>query len=95
MIVICPYCRAARDDHEHIGRPDAEPQPGDVNVCYDCHEPSIFEGAAGSLSLRWPSLAEYAEILGHPKMRAIAAALREHPASRRDAIDAARRAVQP
>jgi hypothetical protein len=59
---VCPYCGYRQDSHAHIGDEPATPEPGNLSLCIECAEPSVYVMVAGRLSLRSTTTAERDEI---------------------------------
>ena len=40
----CPYCGAVHDAVSAVGEEPCTPEQGDVAICIECAEPSVFDG---------------------------------------------------
>ncbi|QOV99542.1 hypothetical protein [Rhodococcus pyridinivorans] len=66
MNVTCPHCHRANDRTTCAdpNNPDAQPNPGDVNLCFNCGGPSIFTED----SPRLPTEEELEQLLANPRI---------------------------
>lgn len=62
----CPYCGFKNNA---VAGPDADPAPGDVAICANCIQPSLF---GDDLKLRKPTEKEAADLAKDPEMRSAA-----------------------
>lgn len=74
MDLTCPHCGAANDRYSDPKRPDATPKDGDISICVDCGECSIFD--LHKQCLRLPSIDEQHELDSNSKLMLYRATLR-------------------
>jgi hypothetical protein len=66
----CPFCDYTQKATTCASTPDAKPHPGDLSVCLNCGEITVF---SADLTQRLPSPSEYKEAWEMPEItRAVA-----------------------
>lgn len=71
----CPYCGSR---NPHVGRPGGgAPADGDISICAECRELSVFTAGPMGVALRQPTAGELIAAERDPTVRRMRAALRE------------------
>lgn len=77
-VIPCPTCGRRNDAHTNT-EGGADPEPGDVTLCWGCSQPAIFtRGLLGDLTLRVATPEEEVAILTDPAVLAAIAAMAGH-----------------
>ena len=68
----CPFCGETNDAMSAVEGDDRMPEPGNVSICAECFEPSLF---GDDLSLREPAADEFQRMMADDDLRALYAGL--------------------
>jgi hypothetical protein len=75
--IACPHCWQPNDCHHCVNEPGAEPEPGNVSICWYCRKPYIITDTLGGRELTDEESLELESTLA-PIIAAMLAA--DHPA---------------
>lgn len=71
----CPWCGRRHDFHSSTDNPLKRPKPGNLSICWGCHQLAVY---TEDLGLRRPTPDEATEAAQNPAVQQALAALQTH-----------------